>query len=156
MIPSTTWSAIQDPARQSTLAVAWTAEFSNATGSRARVLPAPNGYARTEWLNSGEGRLSLYQPSDYFDQLDAIDGYASRIGGPSDTRIINVNLVTAWGYMVRGRLMMRTADGEEIYEAGQAFYWAPGHAPVALEDGAYVAFSPTAEVDAVLAHITGA
>lgn len=84
------------------LAVAWTAEFSNDTKSRARVLPAPNGYARTEWLNSGEGRLSLYQPSDYFDQLDAIEGYASRIAGPSDTRIINMNLVTGWGYMVRG------------------------------------------------------
>jgi TRAP transporter TAXI family solute receptor len=84
------------------LAVAWTAEFSNATGSRARVLPAPNGYARTEWLNSGEGRLSLYQPSDYFDQLDAIEGYASRIAGPSDTRVLNMNLVTGWGYMVRG------------------------------------------------------
>lgn len=84
------------------LSVAWTAEFSNATGSRARVLPAPNGYARTEWLNSGEGRLSLYQPSDYFDQMDAIEGYASRIAGPSDTRIINMSLVTGWGYMVRG------------------------------------------------------
>jgi uncharacterized protein len=108
------------------LAVAWTAEFSNDTGSRARVLPAPNGYARTEWLNSGEGRLSLYQPSDYFDQLDAIDGYASRIGGPSDTRIINVNLVTAWGYMVRGDSPIKTIDdvkkGTKIaYYTGSTF-----------------------------------
>jgi TRAP transporter TAXI family solute receptor len=84
------------------LAVAWTSVFNADTGVRARVLPAPTGYARTEWLNSREGRLSLYQPSDYFDQLDALEGYASRIGGPSDTRAINVNLVTAWGYMVRG------------------------------------------------------
>lgn len=60
-----------------------------------------------------------------------------------------------WGYMLRGRLMMRTADGEEVYEAGQAFYWAPGHAPVALEDCEYVDFSPTEEFDAVLAHLTG-
>jgi TRAP transporter TAXI family solute receptor len=92
------------------LAVAWTAEFSNMTGSRARVLPAPNGYARTEWLNSGEGRLSLYQPSDYFDQLDAVEGYASRIAGPSDTRLINMNLVTAWGYMVRGDSSIKSID----------------------------------------------
>ncbi|HEX5778428.1 MAG TPA: TAXI family TRAP transporter solute-binding subunit [Xanthobacteraceae bacterium] len=92
------------------LAVAWTAEFSNMTGSRARVLPAPNGYARTEWLNSGEGRLSLYQPSDYFDQLDAVEGYASRIAGPSDTRMINMNLVTAWGYMVRGDSSIKTIE----------------------------------------------
>lgn len=92
------------------LAVAWTAEFSNMTGSRARVLPAPNGYARTEWLNSGEGRLSLYQPSDYFDQLDAVEGYASRIAGPSDTRLINMNLVTGWGYMVRGDSDIKSFD----------------------------------------------
>jgi TRAP transporter TAXI family solute receptor len=84
------------------LAVAWTAEFGADTRSRARVLPAPNGYARAEWLTTGEGRLSLYQPSDYFDQMDAVEGYASRTGGPIDTRLINMNLVTAWGYMVRG------------------------------------------------------
>jgi hypothetical protein len=90
------------------LAVAWTPIFSAATGVRARVLPAPTGYARTEWLNSREGILSLYQPSDYFDQLDAVEGYATRIGGPSDTRVVNVNLVTAWGYMVRGDSNIKT------------------------------------------------
>jgi len=92
------------------LALAWTPEFNKATGSRARVLPAPNGYARTEWLNSGEGRLSLYQPSDYFDHLDAVEGYATRIGGPSDTRVMNMNLVTGWGYMVRGDSPIKTID----------------------------------------------
>ena len=90
------------------LAVAWTAEFSASTGARARVLPAPTGYARTEWLNTGEGRLSLYQPSDYFDQMDAVEGYATRTGGPTDTRVININLVTAWGYMVRGDSPIKT------------------------------------------------
>lgn len=90
------------------LAVAWTGEFSAATKSRARVLPAPTGYARAEWLNSGEGRLSLYQPSDYFDQMDAVEGYASRIGGPTDTRMIHMNLVTGWGYMVRGDSNIKT------------------------------------------------
>jgi uncharacterized protein len=108
------------------LAVAWTAEFSNDTGSRARVLPAPNGYARTEWLNSKEGRLSLYQPSDYFDQLDAVEGYASRIAGPSDTRLINMNLVTGWGYMVRGDSNIKTIEDIKpgiriVYYAGSSF-----------------------------------
>jgi uncharacterized protein len=108
------------------LAVAWTAEFSNATGSRARVLPAPNGYARTEWLNSGEGRLSLYQPSDYFDQLDAVEGYASRIAGPSDTRLLNMNLVTGWGYMVRGDSNIKTIEDIKpgikiVYYPGSTF-----------------------------------
>lgn len=60
-----------------------------------------------------------------------------------------------WGYMLEGRLLMRSAQGETIYEAGQAFYWAPGHVPVALEDSAYVDFSPTAEFAPVIRHIKG-
>ena len=59
-----------------------------------------------------------------------------------------------WGYMISGRVRMHTADGELEYEAGQAFYWAPGHAPEALEDSDYVDFSPTGELDAVIEHIT--
>lgn len=58
-----------------------------------------------------------------------------------------------WGYMIKGRLMMRTADGERVYEAGQAFYWGPGHAPVALEDCEYVDFSPTEAFTHVLDHV---
>lgn len=59
-----------------------------------------------------------------------------------------------WGYLMAGRMAMRTKDGEDIYETGQAFYWSPGHAPVALEDTDYVDFSPTAEFAAVIRHIT--
>jgi uncharacterized protein len=84
------------------LAVAWTGEFTAQTGARARVLPAPNGFSRAAWLNQGEGRIVLYQASDYFDQMDAIEGYATRDAGPTDTRLININQVTGWGYMVRG------------------------------------------------------
>ena len=39
---------------------------------------------------------------------------------------------------------------------GEAFYWAPGHAPFALTDCAYVDFSPTAEFNAVITHLTKA
>ena len=61
-----------------------------------------------------------------------------------------------WGYMLKGRVMMRTKDGEDIYESGQAFSWPPGHAPVALEDSEYVDFSPTDEFAKVIRHLTGA
>jgi hypothetical protein len=61
-----------------------------------------------------------------------------------------------WGYLLQGRLQMRTADGEQVYTAGQAFYWGPGHVPVALEDCTYVDFSPTEEFAEVIAHIQGA
>ena len=57
------------------------------------------------------------------------------------------------GYLLEGRLLMHTPSGEHTYEAGQAFYWAPGHAPEALEDSAYVDFSPTAQLQEVVRHI---
>ncbi|MET9550420.1 hypothetical protein ABZY36_34735 [Streptomyces sp. NPDC006627] len=58
-----------------------------------------------------------------------------------------------WGYLFKGRLKMRTPDGEETYEAGEAFYWPPGHAPLAVEDCEYIDFSPAKEFDAVVEHI---
>jgi hypothetical protein len=60
-----------------------------------------------------------------------------------------------WGYMISGRLRMHTANGDRVYEAGQAFYWGPGHAPEALEDTEYVDISPTHELEHVIAHVTG-
>jgi hypothetical protein len=50
---------------------------------------------------------------------------------------------------------MKTAEGDQVFEAGDAFYWGPGHAPEALEDCEYVDFSPTAEFEPVLDHLTG-
>jgi hypothetical protein len=60
---------------------------------------------------------------------------------------------THWGYMISGRLKMSTGDGDRIYVAGDAFYWAPGHAPAALEDCEYVDFSPTRQFEQVLDYI---
>ena len=60
-----------------------------------------------------------------------------------------------WGYLLQGRLKMHTRDGAEVYEAGQAVYWAPGHAPEALEDSEYVDFSPTDDFNHVIDYIKG-
>jgi hypothetical protein len=60
-----------------------------------------------------------------------------------------------WGYMLKGRVKMKTQNGDHVYEAGQAFYWGPGHAPEALEDSEYVDFSPTEEFQTVIRHIQG-
>jgi hypothetical protein len=52
-----------------------------------------------------------------------------------------------WGYVLKGRMTMRYADREEAYEAGDAFYAPPGHAPIANEPGTeYVQFSPVAKL----------
>src|SRR5262249_52971326 len=48
-----------------------------------------------------------------------------------------------WGYVLKGRITMRYADHEEVFQAGDAFYAPPGHVPVANEPGTeYVQFSP--------------
>jgi len=90
------------------IASAWTAEFTANTNVKARVMPAPNGYARAEWLANKQVDLSLYQASDYIEQLDAIEGFASKTAGPADSRTIYLSLVTAWGLMVRGDSPIKT------------------------------------------------
>src|SRR4051812_9835164 len=59
-----------------------------------------------------------------------------------------------WGYVGKGRLIVRYADHEEILEAGDAFYMPPGHAPEAEDSTELIQFSPTdqlAEVEAAIA-----
>lgn len=58
-----------------------------------------------------------------------------------------------WGYVIKGTVRMHTTGGHQDYTTGQAFYWAPGHAPEFLADAEYVDFSPTAAFDAVINHI---
>jgi hypothetical protein len=54
-----------------------------------------------------------------------------------------------WGYVTKGRLTFRFADHEEVFEAGDAFYVPPGHAPVGNEpDTEYLQFSPARELRA--------
>ena len=84
-----------------------------------------------------------------------------RLPGGADLRPATVGLqddlcqCPHWGYMLKGRLRMHTQNGPEDYEAGQAFYWAPGHAPEALNDCEYVDFSPTDELEHVIEHLQG-
>ncbi len=59
-----------------------------------------------------------------------------------------------WGYLFRGKILVRYADHEELIEEGQAFYMAPGHAPEALEACELVQFSPTPEIYDVIAVIS--
>jgi hypothetical protein len=59
-----------------------------------------------------------------------------------------------WGYVTKGRLTYRFADGEEVFEAGDAFYLPPGHIGVSNEPGTeYLQFSPTDELHEVSAVI---
>jgi hypothetical protein len=58
-----------------------------------------------------------------------------------------------WGYVIKGRLRVWTANGASELVAGQAFYWPPGHAPEALEDAEFLEISPTQELHALYDHL---
>jgi hypothetical protein len=108
------------------VASAWLAEFSAATKVKARVLPAPTSYARSEWLQTKEVDIALCQASEYIENLDGIAGYASKTAGPNNSRAIYVSLVTPWGFMVRGDSKIKTyndigPDTKVVWYAGSSF-----------------------------------
>jgi hypothetical protein len=47
-----------------------------------------------------------------------------------------------WGVMFAGKITVSYADREETYQAGDAFYMAPGHVPAAEAGTEFVQFSP--------------
>ena len=53
-----------------------------------------------------------------------------------------------WGYVLKGRMTMRFADHEEVFEAGDAFYAPPGHVPIHEADSELLMFSPADELKA--------
>lgn len=56
-----------------------------------------------------------------------------------------------WGYVLKGRLTFRYADGtEDTMESGDAYYARPGHTPVLYAGTEVVEFSPTSELQATL------
>ena len=51
-----------------------------------------------------------------------------------------------WGYVLKGKLTFPTAEGDEVFVAGDAFYLSPGHGFMAEAGTEYVQFSPTKEL----------
>ena len=59
-----------------------------------------------------------------------------------------------WGYVLKGRLTYRFADGqEEVHEAGDAFYIPAGHTQLVDAGTEYLQFSPAKELQEVSATI---
>jgi len=48
-----------------------------------------------------------------------------------------------WGYVLKGKLVYRYADGEDVITAGEAYYAPPGHTPHLFPGTEVVEFSPT-------------
>jgi len=59
-----------------------------------------------------------------------------------------------WGYLMKGRVKVDYQDGEsEIVEAGDLYYWPPGHTIAVEGDTQYVEFSPSDQFNDVLDHV---
>jgi hypothetical protein len=51
-----------------------------------------------------------------------------------------------WGYVIKGKVSYKAGDGEETFEAGEAYYVPPGHTPMIYAGTELVEFSPTDEL----------
>jgi hypothetical protein len=55
-----------------------------------------------------------------------------------------------WGYVISGKLTFKSDNGDETFEAGDAYYVGPGHTPVLYDGTEVVEFSPTHELHETL------
>ena len=58
-----------------------------------------------------------------------------------------------WGVVLSGRMTFRYADHDEVYEAGDAYYGAPGHVPILSAGAEIVEFSPSVELQQTMAVV---
>jgi hypothetical protein len=58
-----------------------------------------------------------------------------------------------WGVVNRGKIIFRYADHDEVFQAGDAYYGAPGHLPLIFAGTELVEFSPTDALNELMAVI---
>ncbi len=59
-----------------------------------------------------------------------------------------------WGHIIRGSLRVHAADGARTFEAGESYFWPPGHNLEALTDCEYLEISPQDDYNDLMAHVT--
>ncbi|MER5638974.1 hypothetical protein ABT095_18665 [Kitasatospora sp. NPDC002227] len=58
-----------------------------------------------------------------------------------------------WGMVLAGKVVFRYPDHDEVYQAGDAYYGAPGHLPLIFAGTELVEFSPTQALEATMAVV---
>ena len=58
------------------------------------------------------------------------------------------------GYVIEGRLAFRSGGGEEVFEAGDAYFVPPGHTPVLYAGTRVVEFSPSERLAETIEVVT--
>jgi len=101
-----------------------------------------------------EGFEGQYGPAeDYtigFENYSADSDMAPLFEGLPDNRC----QCPHWGYVMKGKVVYRYADREEVFEAGEAYYAPPGHTPRIFRGTELVEFSPTRELAKTLEVVT--
>ena len=59
-----------------------------------------------------------------------------------------------WGYIVKGKVIFKYADHDEMYESGDAYYAPPGHVPVVSAGTDILEFSPAEEYGRTMEVLT--
>src|SRR5262245_1605021 len=57
-----------------------------------------------------------------------------------------------WGYIISGTMRVHSADGAKDYDAGELYYWPPGHNLEAVTDAEYVEITRSGEYDGLMDH----
>jgi hypothetical protein len=57
-----------------------------------------------------------------------------------------------WGYIISGTMRVHSAGGARDYEAGETYYWQPGHNLEAVTDAEYIEMTRSEDYDALMAH----
>jgi hypothetical protein len=72
------------------------------------------------------------------------------LGGLPDDRCQSPH----WGYIVKGKVIFKYADRDEVYESGDAYYAPPGHVPVVSAGTDILEFSPAEEYGRTMEVLT--
>jgi hypothetical protein len=83
----------------------------------------------------------------YFEHIQASDP-ASLYKGLPDDRCQSHH----YGFLFKGKIVVRYADREEEINAGEAYYMAPGHLPLIVEESETLEISPTGEFETTMAQ----
>jgi len=97
-----------------------------------------------------EGRFG--ELGDYtvaFEELSNGGDMATLFGGPLDDRC----QCPHWGVVVKGRLTLTYADGQDVVETGEAYYTRPGHTPAADHGTETIEFTPTTKLQETMAVV---
>ena len=98
--------------------------------------------ARVETMPGFEGRYTESEGYTIgFEKFEEGGDFTPYFHGLPDDRC----QASHWGFVIRGRITYHFAKGDEVFNAGDAYFVGPGHTPEVAEGTEIVEFSTTEE-----------